>query len=162
MGEKKLCSEQQSIKKQGREEGSHLLNLLFFFRELLIKLTKTWTIMNRNEYFCSPLSSQIRYHVEHQKTQECSLRNWSRNEVKPQTGLSGQVGLPDHSLKQVLNNQMWLSHHNQQGHMGPSKLKWQAQTNTHTMATHIQTHTHKLRVNGWYVVYSLKQWWYTV
>lgn len=98
--------------------------------------------MNRNEYFRSPLSGQICYHVEHQETQECSLRNWSRNEVKPQTGLSGQVGLPDHSLKQVLNNQMWLSHHNQQGHMGPSKLKCQAQTNTHTMATHIQTHTH--------------------
>lgn len=128
--------------KETRERRRFTFIWFTFFKELLIKLTRTWTILNRNEYFCSPLSGQVCYHVEDQETQECSLRNWSRNEVKPQTGLTGQVGLPDHSLKQVLNNQMWLSHHNQQGHMGPSKLKWQAQTNTHTMATHIQTHTH--------------------
>jgi len=81
---------------------------------------------------CSPLIGYICHQAKRQETKKCSLRNLSRNEVKLQTGLSGQVGLPDHSLKQVLNNQMWLSHHNQQGHMGPSKLEWQAQTHTNS------------------------------
>lgn len=38
--------------------------------------------------------------------------------------------LPDHSFKQVLNYKVGLSNHNQQGHMGPSKLEWQTQTQT--------------------------------
>ncbi len=71
-----------------------------------------------------------------------SLKNSSGSEVNPQTGLSGQVGLPDHSLKQVLNNQMWLSHHKQQGHMGPRKLEWQAQTNTEWTVEMLSTNSH--------------------
>lgn len=36
--------------------------------------------------------------------------------------------LPDHSFKEVLNDKVGLSYHNQQGHMGPRKLEWQTQT----------------------------------
>lgn len=44
--------------------------------------------------------------------------------------------LPDHSFKQVLNDKVGLSYHNQQGHMGPSKLEWQTQNTNTTVSLH--------------------------
>lgn len=44
--------------------------------------------------------------------------------------------LPDHSFKQVLNDKVGLSNHNQQGHMGPSKLEWQTHKKTKTTQFH--------------------------
>jgi hypothetical protein len=45
--------------------------------------------------------------------------------VAVETGGRGMCGreLPDHPFKEVLNDQMGLSDNDQQGHMGPGKLK---------------------------------------
>lgn len=39
--------------------------------------------------------------------------------------------LPYHSLKQVVDNKMWLGYDNKQGHMGPAKLQEKGMNSTY-------------------------------
>lgn len=49
-------------------------------------------------------------------------------------GCPFSVYSPDHPLKQIVNDKVGLSHHDQQGHMGPSKL-WGDGNNVYTRRT---------------------------
>lgn len=51
--------------------------------------------------------------------------SWMTSERERRAGrfLWSVTFLPDHSFKQVLDDEVGLSHHDQQGHMGPSKLE---------------------------------------